>query len=56
MQMQSVETRAETAICFAPSRIACLTSLSCFFEDAIYVLDFNGCIVDKDADRKRQTA
>ena len=55
MQMQSVETSAGTAICGAPSRIAWRSSLP-FFEIALDVFDFDGGVVDQDADGERESA
>ena len=50
MQMERVETKAGTAICSAPSRMA--VRRPCPFEVAIDVLDFDRGIVDEDADRE----
>jgi hypothetical protein len=53
MQMASVETSAGVAICAAPSRMACSISLP-GLEVAVDVLDFDGGVVDQDADGQRQ--
>ena len=55
MQMHSVETRAGTAICAAPSRIA---SCSCvpIFQIALDILDGDRGIVHQDADGEREAA
>ena len=55
MQIASVETNAGTAICCAPSRMACFSS---FFmrQIAFNVLDFDGGVVHQNAHRQRQTA
>ena len=55
MQMQSVETSAGTAICAAPSRMACTISLPCV-KVAVDVFDFDGGVVHQDADGERQAA
>ena len=55
MQMHSVETSAGTAICAAPSRIACVQVVP-FFEIALDVLDGDGGVVHQDADGQRQAA
>ena len=55
MQMQSVETNAGTAICCAPSRIAC-TSGFLWCEVAVDVLDLDRRVVDEDADGERHAA
>ena len=55
MQMASVETKAGTAICAAPSRMAVLDFLA-LFQIAIDVFDFDRGVVDQDADRQRQPA
>ena len=51
----SVETNAGTAICCAPSRIACVDRLA-HVEVAVDVLDLDRRVVDQDADRQRQPA
>ena len=54
MQMQSVETNAGTAICCAPSRIACTVSFP--GEVAVDVLDLHRGVVHQDADRQGEAA
>jgi hypothetical protein len=55
MQMLSVDTSAGTAICDAPSRIACLISLPSI-QISIGVFDLDGGVVDQDSDGQRQSA
>ncbi len=55
MQMHSVETKAGTAICWAPSRIARIRVL-CMREVAVDVLDLDGGVVDQDADGQGEPA
>ena len=55
MQMQSVETNAGTAICCAPSRMACRISLP-IAKVALDVFDFHRRVIDQNADRERQAA
>ena len=55
MQMQSVETRAGTAICAAPSRMAS-SQVVALFEVALDVFDGDGGVVDEDADGEGETA
>ena len=55
MQMESVETSAGTAICAAPSRMACSMALPCF-QIAVDVLDVDGGVVHQNADGQRQPA
>ncbi len=55
MQMQSVETKAGTAICCAPSRMA-RNGFLALREVAVDVFDFHGGVVHQDADRQRQPA
>ncbi len=55
MQMESVETKAGTAICAAPSRIAC-SMLLALFQIAVDVLDLDRRIVHQNADGQRKAA
>ena len=55
MQMESVETKAGTAICCAPSRMARVMGLR-HAHVAVNVFDFDGGVVDQNADGQRQAA
>ena len=55
MQMQRVETSAGTAICAAPSRIACADFLA-LLQVALDVFDFHRGVVHQDAHGQRQAA
>ncbi len=55
MQMHSVETKAGTAICMAPSRMARTIGLP-MAKIAVDVFDFHRGIVHQNADRQRHAA